>query len=465
MMKNGSKASKLRYFETSLQHLLAELERIDLLIAAQVARARRLFAHDEQFRGLYISEDEVDALLKQPIGRPRWAGGESALSNLTAKLDKISQRINLRKQESVRRNVELRLHNLQQLFGLDQFEVDAVLVCLAVELDLRYERLYAYLQDDVTKKRPSVDLVLNLLAPSAEAKFAACRRFAADAPLLSGPLLELVADPSQAHPPLLAKYLKVDSRIARYLLGSDEQDERIQSFAIMHGPQDHLSALQVDDNVKRRLGHFIGSGTTTNGAIVYLRGPYGVGRQSTAAAVCRDLGIRLLIADLDWLTCEESGACEKAFGFVQREAKLQQAAVYWKSFDTVLDEKKKRFLRGLIRSLEDRPALTFLAGETLWQPVEALRAAPYSQVELPRPTFSQRRRMWSEVFDDSSPVDGFIQSRFSRSTSLKYYVSRLFHTNVGKIRTLGYIGRSCPFEGVGRWLEFYESLRFILRDS
>ena len=48
--------------------------------------------------------------------------------------------------------------------------IDVLLICLASELDLRYERLYAYLQDDVTRKQPSVDLVLNLLCPSFEAK-------------------------------------------------------------------------------------------------------------------------------------------------------------------------------------------------------------------------------------------------------------------------------------------------------
>ena len=63
----------MSYFENSLQHLLAELERIDLLIAYQVARVRKLYANDEQFRGLYIPEEEVDELLKQPIGRPRLA--------------------------------------------------------------------------------------------------------------------------------------------------------------------------------------------------------------------------------------------------------------------------------------------------------------------------------------------------------------------------------------------------------
>ena len=57
----------------------------------------------------------------------------------------------------------LRLDRLARLFGLSTLDIDILLICLAPELDNRYERLYAYLQDDVTRKRPSVDLVFNLL--------------------------------------------------------------------------------------------------------------------------------------------------------------------------------------------------------------------------------------------------------------------------------------------------------------
>src|SRR5215510_8003840 len=291
----------MEYFESSLQHLLAELERIDLLIAAQVARARRLHADDEQFHGLYISEEDVDALLRQPVGRPRWSQEPGRLEPLTSTLEQIGQQIGRRTQESLRRNVELRLLRVQQLFGLDQFEVDALLVCLAVELDLRYERLYAYLQDDVTKKRPSVDLVLSLLTPSVEAKFAARSHFAANAPLLRHQLLELVEDPSQPHPPLLAKYLKVDGRIVRYLLGSDELDDRIQPYVTLRDPQAHRNTLLVDNDAKLNIKRFIQKGANVGEAIIYLRGHYGAGRRSTAEAVCEEQGMRLLIVDLERL--------------------------------------------------------------------------------------------------------------------------------------------------------------------
>ena len=67
----------------------------------------------------------------------------------------------------------LSLPYLAQLFQLTAFEEHCLLVCLAPELDRKYEKLYAYLQDDVTRKKPSVDLVLKLLCETMPEKLAA----------------------------------------------------------------------------------------------------------------------------------------------------------------------------------------------------------------------------------------------------------------------------------------------------
>jgi SpoVK/Ycf46/Vps4 family AAA+-type ATPase len=392
-------------FENSLQHLLAELERIDLLLAAHVSRARQLYAHDEQFRGLYIPEEEVDALLAQPLGRPRWALERSAGSDGAATLAQLSQHIALRKDASLRRGISLRLHHLQQLFGLNQFEIDTMLICLGVEVDLRYERLYAYLHDDVTKKRPSVDLVLNLLVSSAEAKFEARRHFAASAPLLRHRVLELTEDPSQPHPPLLGKYLKIDERMAQYVLGSDSVDERLQPYVTLQEPEAHGAALLVDAEVTHRLSQFLQHGPRDNGMLVYLRGPYGVGKHSTAEVVCAEQSLRLLVVDLERLTSDADASYAKALSLIQREAKLQQAAVYWHGFDALLHVDKKGLLRVFQEALKDRPELSFLAGEQRWEPAGTLRGLPFTDVELRRSSFAERLRIWSASLNGRCCVD------------------------------------------------------------
>ena len=58
----------VEYYRTSLDHILGELERIDLLVRAQVQRARETQPADAELKGLYISEREVDDLLVRPAG-------------------------------------------------------------------------------------------------------------------------------------------------------------------------------------------------------------------------------------------------------------------------------------------------------------------------------------------------------------------------------------------------------------
>lgn len=51
-------------------------------------------------------------------------------------------------------------------FGLDPLDVDLLLVALAPDLDARFERLYGYLNDDLTRRRPTVGLALELCGRS-----------------------------------------------------------------------------------------------------------------------------------------------------------------------------------------------------------------------------------------------------------------------------------------------------------
>ena len=86
-------------------------------------------------------------------------------------------------QQSADTNLELRLVKLKELFFLSDFDIDVILICLLVEVDLRYEKIYAYLQDDITKKYPSVDLLLNLLGQSTQDQLKVRRHFSEDANL------------------------------------------------------------------------------------------------------------------------------------------------------------------------------------------------------------------------------------------------------------------------------------------
>ena len=61
---------------------------------------------------------------------------------------------------SLDENIFLTLPYLGNLFGLTPFEEQVVLIALAPEIDSKYQRLFAYLQDDFSRRRPSVGLAL-----------------------------------------------------------------------------------------------------------------------------------------------------------------------------------------------------------------------------------------------------------------------------------------------------------------
>ena len=102
-------------YASSLEHILAEFQRIDLLIRARIQRARETQSTDAELQGLYISEREVDDLLARPLGLPTWAIGQAL--DVQAALDQLSETIRRSKAESARRGIPLRLDRRQLFFN------------------------------------------------------------------------------------------------------------------------------------------------------------------------------------------------------------------------------------------------------------------------------------------------------------------------------------------------------------
>lgn len=365
------------------------LRRLDSLLERAIAAAELIYgpaAASDPFRGLHIRLDEVASLLGRAPGVPLFSAQDQAVR--ADQPDEIGQRLGW----------------LARTYGLSPFEIDAILICLAPELDLRYERLYAYLQDDVTKKRPTVDLVLNLLCVDSVDRLARRRHFTANAPLIDHHLLCLVADPSQVQPPLLGHALKIDARIVDFLLGSDEIDSRLAPTVQVVAPTASLENLWLPAELKQRLAMLIdGQQNQDKGLVLYFQGTYGVGKQSTAEALCRRLGMRLLIVDGERLSQAEGLPFDLVLRLVDREAALQQAAIYWLGFDALLAERTegseehatRDARRDALVQTVSRRNISFLAGTKTWVPAGASPATPFVRMEFPKPGIGERLQLWT----------------------------------------------------------------------
>ena len=393
-------------FSSSLDHLLAELKRIELKLHLQVIRTRQENSQtgEDKFRGLYISEKEIDTILcTPPLQRgdnSSWLDN-SALGTLAESLKQFEADVVERKQESLRCGLVLRVHELERLFHLSAFDIDALLVCLLPELDLKYQRLYAYLQDDVTKKSPSVDLVLCLLCQSFEDRLEAREAFSQEAPLIKYHLLHLYDDHSRPTP-LLAKSLQVDERITSYLLGSDQVDARLSSFTRLLQPRVKLADVILPDDTKHRLAQ-LAAHFKEEGLIGYFRGNHGVGKQTTAEAVCYELGVPLLVVEVTRMLATDI-PLELSVPLLFREGRLQSAALYLNDYDILLSEGKgvKAGYYSVIPELENYPWWVFLSGEKDWETRGVSHNKPFIDIEFAIPAYWGRRQLWERYWNGHS---------------------------------------------------------------
>ena len=201
-----------------------------------------------------------------------------------------------------------RLDHLAEVFELDDFERCIVILCLAPELDRRYSRIYAYLDDDAHATAPSMALALSLFCADVSEQVAARASFQRIAALSRW----LLADPH---------VLRLAPRIASFLLGHDTlDDELLLPLPAAHWVNPRAKELVWSELVQSHLVH-LSLIVQDEEPLCILEGPPGSGRKTFAEAVCLARGIPLLVSDAAALTAARVTS-------VFRELRLYRAALH-----------------------------------------------------------------------------------------------------------------------------------------
>jgi SpoVK/Ycf46/Vps4 family AAA+-type ATPase len=393
----------------ALVELFTALRRLDRLLERAVVAANEAFGAASQldrFRGLHISPEEVDRLLARDPAAPTFHLYEPE------------------PERSFTNEGTSRLSWLADSYGLSQFDLDLLLVALAPELDLRYERLYAYLQDDVSRRRPSVDLALNLLCPKAGIKIRQRAHLAPEAPLVRHGLIHLLPDANRPASPLLAHYLKVDEQIVRWLLGELSLDGRLTPFCDFVAPVISLSNLSLNDEVEQTFRSLIDrADNRCRAMLVYLHGAPGTGQRQIAEAMANETGLFLLAADLSRAVNATAADFDQRLRLLFREAYLQNALLFLDGIDALHGEDRMHHRQSLLESLSETFVITLLSGRRTWglfsHDGQSVGSKPLGvmTVRVPSPDFEQRRSYWrsklsaAEIELDEEDLDA-LSSRF-----------------------------------------------------
>lgn len=394
------------------EHLYDELRWLDQVLAAAVTAFRQKMqaapapAHAETAanRQIFISHTEVDWLLDPHCP------DLTVLADDQAHLAALRQTINAKVQHSLQQGIFIALPQLALIFGLSELEMQMIVIALAPELARKYDRIYAYLQDDITRKRPSVDLVLSLLCSQPAARWRLRTAFAEQAPLLRAEILHLVDDlqnPSGSSD--LGRFVQVTPRLLSYLLGNNQPDGRLLDYIRLLPPTTSLEQVWLAPALKRQLAtllqhHFGRRDAPTERLVFYFHGREQVGKRTLAHALCGELACPLLYVDVELLAGEDLPALLR---LILREGLLLQAAICLDHLDGWLEEeqKAKGQLKRLAQLAADYGWLLFLCAEKPLPTAHYFAGITLQQVELPTPEATVRQLAWQQALVEQGVAD------------------------------------------------------------
>lgn len=390
------------YLETdnlNLQHLLAELKRLDLMIWREMRRWQGAKQNpDDALLKLWLAQSETVVPDELPLG------GNWGRYVANDPVDEVTYNI---VQTEIAREAQAivdaaheagqvtQLDYLQWAFRLDAFEVGALLICAAPLLDVRYGRFYDSLQDEGYTRRATVNLVINLLTLPGPARLWPIAYFGAEGSLIKHHLLQPWPDPTRLAPDLLSQIFIPDRTIVAYLLGRYEPRSEFEDHLIISQPQ-----LTDDDSLLAVALPMGPDHLLESHAILVFCGPDQVSQEAAVRQLAAQTDRRVLTVDL--AAVMQNGLTPlQALRLALRDARLTTAIPCLQGWDAYLVEGAVPPI--ILRELIAYPDLVVICGRQRWQPQGLDRNRNFFWVEAAPPGYQQRQALWTALVQRAAP--------------------------------------------------------------
>jgi AAA+ superfamily predicted ATPase len=383
--------SETRWAEINRAYLDEEMRRLRLLLHRRVLWLRLLWRHDplENYQGLVISEAQSDWLLagEDREAEARFYREDSEAKEISRGTGDLERQLARQVQALTEAGTPPALEMVVRLFGLTSFERNVLLLCLAPELDPTFERLYAYVQDDVTRKHATPHLALTLFGGRSEDEPDARNSLLPESPLRRYQLVILGPGPSPGTA-RDARPMRLDDRVVDYLRGINRPDERLSDLLRpvlpVPIPQPHHKLV---DQLRRYIKSSARRGPWP--PALNLIGPPDAGKRAVAQASCNRLGLQLYGLDVARLHAPGLER-QELMRLIERESVLLQMAIYLDVAD--VDSSDKTMVASIADVIERLGVFLVVGGRERWQGAREMVA-----LRVPKPDASDQREIWLQA--------------------------------------------------------------------
>jgi hypothetical protein len=270
------------------------------------------------------------------------------------------------------RGVTLPLDALATRYGLTRAEQDALLLVAAPELDPGYERVYAYVVDNLNRRAPCVELLVTVGAETPADRLAVRRALGSAGRLRRYGLLRAYGE-APAEP---AQELALGGGVFEYLMGwGGDVGILGRDAGEVPQPGRRVASPYLRSERLSTLGRALAAGDVD---VVGLWGCPADSQVDAAQALATAAGRPLRRVTADVSQDLRTAAALNAILWLRTDGRVAHPD---------LDEV-------LVRS----GVPLCLTGTNPWRPPGLLAARTYAELTIPAPDFPERREMWSSAF-------------------------------------------------------------------
>lgn len=394
-----------KYFVNSKEHLYAELMLIELMIKKQILmineKNKKYYKFDE-FSGMYISEEEINSYIAESEGIERYRkrhenGADDSIRSIEDKIINSRNHIDTLINSSVKKGVNLRLLQLIEIFALSQKDIQILLCCLAPDIDVRFERYFAYLQNDMSKKRPTVQLLGRLFFEDERGPCLIREHLSEKAQLIINCLLIFNTNRVSEEVPYPVKQPRLARSIIDFLFEINHLDISLKGLAEIVSPQmmetdswyfkHHLNILEQiinNYNINKSI------------PLLYISASKGSGKNALIDSIAYILNKNVLRIKTPNLI-EFEGNLSYQIDIIKRESLLHSCIIHLADMDNLVQESNKNKIETVNSFLRERSGYIITSGTKPYEEIKHTLGPVPVHFHIPLPTIEERIDLWKKI--------------------------------------------------------------------